>query len=278
MNFAKFATSGTGFGSTSTDSAQTTTGFSSFTTPFASSSSSSGSVGGFSSFGTASTKASTFGQVSNATTANTTITENFGFGATNSSIADFQSSIVEGNHVEQSSSTSSSSQQQQQQQRVVNEAQALMDENFKHSNGEERERSVFQVRAKLFKLENSSDWKECGLGPLRILDEVKESASKSSRLVMRRETHVNGPGTKVILNVCLASCTSIESKGEKSVFVSCMDVAQENEPLESQLSTKMKPKPTMYLLRVADSELAQELLSKLMLRMPPVTATTPSSE
>eukprot|EP00978_Attheya_sp_CCMP212_P038736 scaffold195042_cov70-Attheya_sp.AAC.1 len=45
------------------------------------------------------------------------------------------------------------------------------------------------------------DWREVGIGPLRIL----QNEQKSRRVVQRRETTPGGPGTKLILNALLGS-------------------------------------------------------------------------
>ena len=50
--------------------------------------------------------------------------------------------------------------------------------------GEEEEETVFEERAKLFRFVESGEWKERGLGPVKIL---KNKATGKYRLVMRRE-------------------------------------------------------------------------------------------
>jgi hypothetical protein len=47
----------------------------------------------------------------------------------------------------------------------------------------------------------SMDWREVGIGPLRIL----QNEQNSRRVVQRRETTPGGPGTKLILNALLGS-------------------------------------------------------------------------
>merc|ERR1712204_134669 len=70
--------------------------------------------------------------------------------------------------------------------------------------GEESEKVVFQIRTKLFirspspKLKDGeNNWKEVGIGPLRIL----QQSSNHYRIVQRRETHPHSTlCTKLLLN------------------------------------------------------------------------------
>jgi Ran-binding protein 3 len=51
--------------------------------------------------------------------------------------------------------------------------------------GEEDEETLYQVRGKLFALADNNQWKERGVGPLRL--NVRRSDGSSPRLVMRKE-------------------------------------------------------------------------------------------
>lgn len=74
------------------------------------------------------------------------------------------------------------------------------------------------------------DWKEVGIGPLRVLTD-----SKNARIVQRRENTPGGQGTKLILNVRLGSevGTSVERMGDKFVRLLAFEVVQdENKCIE----------------------------------------------
>ena len=116
------------------------------------------------------------------------------------------------------------------------------------ANGEEEERVIFEVRAntssflihvgsqglttsfffnvqkraKLFKLVGA-DYVEVGIGPFRVLKPKDardlDQARASARMVMRRESHPHGPGTKLILNARLMACVSCVKKSEKSLML-----------------------------------------------------------
>jgi hypothetical protein len=59
----------------------------------------------------------------------------------------------------------------------------------------------------------SMDWREVGIGPLRIL----QNEQKSRRVVQRRETTPGGPGTKLILNALLGSTSTSTSTSTNHV-------------------------------------------------------------
>lgn len=123
------------------------------------------------------------------------------------------------------------------------------------ANGEEEERIIVEKRAKLFKLVET-DYVEVGIGPFRVLKprDAKdiEQARASARMVMRRESHPHGPGTKLILNARLTAFVSCVKKSEKSLMVVIIEA-----PTEEDASTdpEAKPiKPVTYLLRFASHD------------------------
>jgi hypothetical protein len=91
-------------------------------------------------------------------------------------------------------------------------------ENVKVETGEECQECLIQFRAKLFRFEDlsktntnkdeksknnniepSSEWKEVGIGPIKLLQSTNKnesSSSSSSRIVMRREDKQGGNGNK----------------------------------------------------------------------------------
>ncbi|GMH96248.1 hypothetical protein TrST_g8452 [Triparma strigata] len=93
------------------------------------------------------------------------------------------------------------------------------------SNGEESEQCVLQLRIKTFRLTTARDlekapptetsqsvpkkvgeWKEMGIGPIRVLQPPSSSSTTHVRLVQRRETTPGGQGTKVLLNCTISTC------------------------------------------------------------------------
>ncbi|GMI18545.1 hypothetical protein TrLO_g14896 [Triparma laevis f. longispina] len=86
------------------------------------------------------------------------------------------------------------------------------------SNGEESEQCVLQLRIKTFRLTTSRDvssssapkkfgeWKEMGIGPIRVLQPTVDTVTTHVRLVQRRETTPGGQGTKVLLNTQITTC------------------------------------------------------------------------
>lgn len=84
------------------------------------------------------------------------------------------------------------------------------------------------------------EWRELGIGPLRIL----KKDECHTRLVQRRETVPGGAGTKLIINVPLPKECTVALQGEKYVRL-----------------TTIKPsgKAAIFLLKVKTSREAQEL-------------------
>jgi len=145
------------------------------------------------------------------------------------------------------------------------------------NNGEEGEECLLQLRCKLYKLapkvtdntpstglesaksageekatvevakeeeekkekETALDWREVGIGPVRILkstkkvegenEEEKGNTITTTRVVQRRETTPGGPGTKLILNVNLRKETSVNRQSDK--FIQLATVESEKTPV-----------------------------------------------
>lgn len=107
------------------------------------------------------------------------------------------------------------------------------------------------MRCKLYKL-FEKEWSECGIGPFRVL----ESETKQvSRVVMRRETRGNGPGTKLLLNVALTACKSVALEGEKNIRMTCIEIKEDL----SVVGT--------YLMRLGNSDDAEDLYHEIKKRV-----------
>ncbi|KAE9002308.1 hypothetical protein PR003_g18008 [Phytophthora rubi] len=112
------------------------------------------------------------------------------------------------------------------------------------ANGEEGEQILVEKRAKLFKLVEK-DYAEVGIGPLRVLNatDAKTDGDKSTaRVVMRRESHPHGPGSKLLMNASLGSCLLCEKKTEKTMLLTVLEA---NEDAEAE----KKVVPVTYLMR-----------------------------
>ncbi|TMW59656.1 hypothetical protein Poli38472_004725 [Pythium oligandrum] len=192
------------------------------------------SSSGFASFqNTASSGFAAFAQTATSTStgfgafAQTASSSSTGFGATASSSADFEGF---GKTFEKKTETTG--------------VAALADAEL--ANGEEDETILVEKRAKLFKFVDS-DYSEVGVGPFRVLkpkDAQDDDAAKASaRMVMRRESHPHGPGTKLLLNARLSACLSCVKKAEKALML----VIAETDEAD-------KIKPTTFLLRFASQE------------------------
>lgn len=112
--------------------------------------------------------------------------------------------------------------------------------------GEEEEDCVLELRVKLFRMDSKerSGWIDIGTGPVRILRPRSAPSSSSStssvmspstdaadqglagakvgagRVVMRRESHPGGHGTKLLLNVPLKTHVEIAKHGDRAVRLS----------------------------------------------------------
>lgn len=136
-------------------------------------------------------------------------------------------------------------------------------------NGEEGESCSFQMRAKLYRLDESKpgqrdddgetqpkaespstvptkapvqEWVEVGTGPLRVLIPQAKDSLPSARIVMRREAQAGGLGTKLILNVVLTKLVQISKTSPNMVRLTCVDTSMVLEPSGS-------PRIISYLLK-----------------------------
>jgi hypothetical protein len=101
------------------------------------------------------------------------------------------------------------------------------------------------------------DYVEVGIGPMRILQQqiANQETEKAVRLVMRRESYVRGPGTKLLLNIRLSSCVSSEIINEKSILLTALEQQQQQE--EEQEEEEIKPRT--YLFRFGTPEEAHSM-------------------
>ena len=67
------------------------------------------------------------------------------------------------------------------------------------------------------------DWKEVGIGPLRVLTDQRHA-----RIVQRRENTPGGQGTKLILNLALRDECQAERKGDKFVKLAAFEVVDDS--------------------------------------------------
>ena len=67
------------------------------------------------------------------------------------------------------------------------------------------------------------DWKEVGIGPLRVLTDQRHA-----RIVQRRENTPGGQGTKLILNLALRDECQVERKGDKFVRLAAFEVVDDS--------------------------------------------------
>jgi hypothetical protein len=87
---------------------------------------------------------------------------------------------------------------------------------------------------------SQKEWRELGIGPLRILKKDK----CHTRVVQRRETQPGGAGTKLIVNVPLPKECTVALQGEKYVRLTTIEPSG---------------KAAIFLLKVKTSKEAQEL-------------------
>jgi len=113
--------------------------------------------------------------------------------------------------------------------------------------GEEEEKSMYMVRAKLFRLSDQNQWKERGTGTLKL--NVRKFDGEGARLVMRKEAVFT-----VLLNVTLFY--------GMSVFVA-------QDPRYIRLSVIEDGMTAHYNLRVASAKIGEELLDAIKAYIPP---------
>lgn len=153
------------------------------------------------------------------------------------------------------------------------------------ANGEEGEQIIIERRAKLFKLVEN-DYAEVGIGPLRVLKASSESATgKSSvRIVMRRESYVRGPGTKLLLNARLNACLACIEKTEKAMLLTIVESSSVDEESDGgdqeggagaeSASNGSKITPSTYLIRFGSSEDFQGVLARIRPWLPSTAASS----
>lgn len=130
-----------------------------------------------------------------------------------------------------------------------------------------------------------NDYAEVGIGPLRVLKASSESATgKSSvRIVMRRESYVRGPGTKLLLNARLNACLACIEKTEKAMLLTIVesssvdeesDDGQEGGAGAESVSNGSKITPSTYLIRFGSSEDFQGVLARIRPWLPSTAASS----
>lgn len=132
-----------------------------------------------------------------------------------------------------------------------------------------------------------NDYAEVGIGPLRVLKASSESATgKSSvRIVMRRESYVRGPGTKLLLNARLNACLTCIEKTEKAMLLTIVESSSASVEEESSedggqeggaesASTGSKITPSTYLIRFGSSEDFQGVLARIRPWLPSTAASS----
>jgi hypothetical protein len=138
------------------------------------------------------------------------------------------------------------------------------------------------------------DWKEVGIGPLRILTSTSKSTTKpaslcedvgdktkattsstTARIVQRRESTPGGPGTKLILNVMLKKECVVEKRGDKFIKLAAFEVMNNDENDENggnktkeeendkENATSVKVQTVQYLFKVKTVNDADILLDEL---------------
>ncbi|KAG7383127.1 hypothetical protein PHYPSEUDO_003999 [Phytophthora pseudosyringae] len=140
------------------------------------------------------------------------------------------------------------------------------------ANGEEGEQILVEKRAKLFKLVEK-DYAEVGIGPLRVLNanDAKDEGDKSTaRVVMRRESYPNGPGTKLLMNASLGSCLVCEKKSEKTMLLTVLEANEDPEAEKKFISVT-------YLMRFGSPEDLDVVMLRIQAHMHSSTAAASSS-
>lgn len=114
------------------------------------------------------------------------------------------------------------------------------------------------------------NWKEVGIGPLKVLSS-KANGCTTHRIVQRRESTPGGPGTKLILNVVLKESVQVGKSGEKFVTLGVMEVVSPGTNKEEEGGKEQEAKESVqaiqYLLKVktaADAEALRSALEKVV--------------
>lgn len=110
------------------------------------------------------------------------------------------------------------------------------------------------------------DWKEVGIGPLRVLTD-----DTHARIVQRRENTPGGQGTKLILNLPLRDECSVEKRGDKFLRLAAFEVIEDGDAdkeIDKDEESKdedsnVKFAPVQYLFKVKTMEEADSLLAAI---------------
>jgi len=114
---------------------------------------------------------------------------------------------------------------------------------------------------------SAMDWKEVGIGPLRVLTD-----DTHTRIVQRRENTPGGQGTKLILNLPLKDECSVEKRGDKFVRLAAFEIIEDivdaatgdaADASEGGDESGVKFEPVQYLFKVKTADEANSLFSTL---------------
>lgn len=294
--FGSSTSSGFGFGSsalkaTSTDGEKpissfgTATGFGSTSTGFGSATST-----GFGS-------SSGFGSSTSSGFKTTPLSAGFGFGTSSSTGSKTVFTLGGSNKDEDSTNNVSPSKS------TTTPIVALPVSNEPITNGEENEKAIITLRAKLFKLSDvkvkvqaapseekeekkvgiqmatkvgqnvdskqadesessqpaaKKDWKEVGIGPLRVLTD-----GEHTRIVQRRENTPGGQGTRLILNVPLRKECRVEKPNDKFVKLAAVEIVENDDDDKDSDKKSVKYVPAHFLFKVKTVAEADSLLETL---------------
>lgn len=123
--------------------------------------------------------------------------------------------------------------------------------------GEEHEETIYSVRAKLYVMDSvTKDWKERGIGTLRVNIDQTEGVINRSRLVMRVDAVY-----KVILNASLFKEMVIEGGNIDTSNTCGFDKFLKIVALENG-------KPTQFAIKVKDNITAQQLREHILSAIP----------
>ena len=102
------------------------------------------------------------------------------------------------------------------------------------------------------------DWKEVGIGPLRIL-----TNDKHVRIVQRRETTPGGQGTKLILNIRLREECRVERQADKFVKLAAFEAVDTTSSEEKDTAKKFEMVQYLFKVKtVAEGDALFETLKK----------------
>ncbi|KTW28080.1 hypothetical protein T552_01941 [Pneumocystis carinii B80] len=123
--------------------------------------------------------------------------------------------------------------------------------------GEEHEKTIYSTRARLYVVDSvTKDWKERGIGTLRVNIDETQGIIKRSRLVMRADAVY-----KVILNASLFKEMLIEGGNIDDSDECNLDKFLKIVALEDG-------KPTQFAIKVKDNTIAQQLRQHILSALP----------